>query len=554
MAEPLQKPLLERAQILRRQHGVTFAAKLISDYWLPGMIASQLYINPSQIKTRLANRLSRRTASLKDLRQAINDIWPGVQMSYDDSDFLRWEDWQVSADTRAAIDGAIRDLDGPLTIAEIDTDGRVDCPYGILPHFEQADSASIPRQRTGVSIIYLDGFVLIRKQFYGDQHALLREWHNLLLLHGKANVPSIYEANQKEGILYKNLIVGRTLRDRLAAAGAKILNTQTERDPELAHRTQAQRIGFILERGAALLPKVIGQLTIDRLAEQMDRIHTSGVAHLSLTFGNIMVDEFKQPWFVDFENSYAFDNTRTWKFHWQRDQDRQKFNRIYNAQLMNEATARNELSSLAKDYGSYAPVNLGRGMAMRGFWSIDSGSGRWAYLNESIMAPLVSEKRVLDLGSNNGVMPLHMLQAGAESVDGIEISASSIEAAQKMQRLFEWADMRRYCLTLHQGNMTDILDGSWGSFDVVTALCTLYYLTKEEMADVTRQVAEMAPLFIVQANAQTREFAADGKAEKSSLSYLHHLLLNNGFSEVELFAPAGFSRPILVARTQGPGK
>ena len=372
MVESVQKSRLRRVLMLLQQRDVIFPLKTAFDYWLPSIIARRLYEKPSQTAIRLANKLSQSTDSPAAIRQAIKDIWPNVQKSYDDSAFLHWEDWEILSETRAAIDKALKNLDDPLIIAEIDTDGRVHCPYGILPYFEQADSASVPRQRTGVSIVYLDGFILICKRFYGDNLPLLREWYNLLLLHGRANVPAVYRVDEEKGILYKSMIVGHTLRDKLAAAGAEILNAQTDHDPALAGLTKAQRITKILARGTSLLSAILEPAIIKMLTDQMDRIHRNGIAHLSLTFGNVMLDEDNRPWFIDFENSFAFDDLQSWKFYFQQDQDRQKFNRLYNQQILTESTARVELRRLGSEHGSYAPVDLGNGLAMRGFWSVDS--------------------------------------------------------------------------------------------------------------------------------------------------------------------------------------
>ena len=40
----------------------------------------------------------------------------------------------------------------------------------------------------------------------------------------------------------------------------------------------------------------------------------------------------------------------------------------------------------------------------------------------------------------------------------------------------------------------------------------------------------------------------DNKAEKSSLSFLRALLEEHGFPRVDVFAPAGYSRPLLIGR------
>lgn len=143
-------------------------------------------------------------------------------------------------------------------------------------------------------------------------------------------------------------------------------------------------------------------------------------------------------------------------------------------------------------------------------------------------------------------MPL-MLRAGAKSVVGLELNEDFIRQAKVVQRVFEWRDMRSYNLTLHHADMREILDKDFGEFDIVTSLCTLYYLTEEDMERVVRRVSEMTPMMIVQANNVTRGNADDNKAEKSSTVFIEKLLNKNGYPNVNIIAPNGFSRPLIIA-------
>jgi hypothetical protein len=114
--------------------------------------------------------------------------------------------------------------------------------------------------------------------------------------------------------------------------------------------------------------------------------------------------------------------------------------------------------------------------------------------------------------------------------------------------LLEWRDIRRYALDLRHANMLEVLRADWGAFDVVTAFCSLYYLTPEQMAEVVRKCAEFTPVMVLQAKTDTRGDAPENKAEKSSLAFLKELLEQNGFPETEVHAPAGFSRPMVIGR------
>ena len=466
-------------------------------------------------------------------------------------EFTAWETWPVSDVVRQAV--ALHQKSSPgeeITLGRIDNDGRVSGAYGPLPGMQNVEPGQfVERYRFPLDIVLLDGKVLVRKGFGGQRERFVHEWYNLAALMGKANIPAVYRADEQRYILYKNLIVGHTVRDRLVDAGAQILNVQTDHDPELEKLDVPDRLHAILARGTALLPHVFAEDFFEQMEEQLYAIHRCGVAKLSLTFGNIMVDRQGRPWFIDLEGAQAYRSVTAPAFLWQRDQDRSKYNRIYGRDIMTEAKSRQELArQKTEGPGWYAPIDFGGGLAVDGFWSVDSGTGRWEFLNGAVVAPLVRGKRVLDLGPNNGVMPIMMLRAGAREVVGLELSQDFIQEARLVQRVFEWRDMRCYALTLHHENMLAILDKDWGSFDVITAYCSLYYLEPEQMAAVVRKAASMAPVMVLQANDHTRSEAADQKAEKSSSAYLQRLLVENGFPCVNVYAPRGFSRPLLVGK------
>ena len=461
--------------------------------------------------------------------------------------FTRWEAYPVSADFRQKVDALTAT---EIVLGHIDNDGRLQSDYGALPFAENVSTTNfVPRRRFPLDIVLRDGCVLIRKDFRGDKQRFSQEWHNVTRLQAHANVPALHSVNEEQTLLYKNYVLGRTIRDIVVDAGAKILTVQTENDPELAKLEPTERLYAVLQRGLDRFPECFSEQFISAIEAQINAIHAQGIAKLSLTFGNIMVDADERPWFIDLESSEAFTSTDTPLFQLRRDQDREKFNRIYGQNVLTEAGARKALRAQVKKLGGwYAPIDFGNGLTIDGIHSIESGTGRWEYLNKRVMTPLLQGKRVLDLGCNNGIMPMMMLKAGAQRVTGIELFPKFVDSAELVRSIFEWRDMRDYKFDIIQANMTEILTADWGEFDVITSLCTLYYLEAEEMAAVVQKAAELAPVMILQANTGTRAEAGDNKATKSSLSYLHTLLEQNGFPNVETVAPSGFPRPLLIGR------
>jgi len=469
--------------------------------------------------------------------------------------FTAWNDWPVDASLRQAVETHLHTHPAEeVLLGQIDNEGRVWGQFGNLPGWINISKEQfVPRARFPLDIVLLDGKVLVRKDFRRDRGRFIREWHNLAALMGKANVPAVYRADEDRCILYKNLIVGKNVNDVLVAAGAQIHNIQTDNDPELAHLNGEARLYAILARGTALLPECFPESLFLQMEDQMDAIHRCGVAGLSLTFGNIMVDAQSHPWFIDLEGAHCHHSTVTPLFLWRRDQDRVKFNRIYNKRLVTEAGARAELVRIAASGpGWYAPIDFGSGLAVDGFWTVDSGTGRWEFLNRQVLKPLIAGKRVLDLGSNNGLMPIMMLKDGAREVVGLELDPEMVARARVIQRIFEWRDMRKYPLTIHTCDMRAVLDTDFGSFDIITAFCSLYYLTEEDMARVVRRAAELVPVMVLQAKVDTRPEAGDNKAVKSSILFLKRLLEENGFPKVETHAPKDFSRPLLVGKQTQP--
>jgi tRNA A-37 threonylcarbamoyl transferase component Bud32 len=256
----------------------------------------------------------------------------------DDSSTL-WSTWPVNTTTRERIE-AYRDQRGgeAILIGKVDTDGRVFGVFGDLPGMENISAAEfVSRHRFPLDLVLLDDKVLARKDFRGDRVRFLREWHNLALLQGRANVPSLYRVDEDGGRLYRNLINGRTIREVLVEAGARILNVQTENDPELVGLDRRSRLEAILARGTALLVSQFSEKFLQEIAKQMEMIHACGVVGLSLTFGNIVVDSQRgAPWFIDLEGARAYRSTWNPLFVYRRSQDRVKYHKIYGRVLKTE--------------------------------------------------------------------------------------------------------------------------------------------------------------------------------------------------------------------------
>lgn len=433
-------------------------------------------------------------------------------------------------------------------VASLDGDGYALGEVAGFPSVEP--SVALPRRRFDLQLVDAGATRFVRKGYRGDQQSWRRELAAMKrLADAGVGAPRVLGADASSTTTDKSLIEGRTLRDLLVEGGAAILSRETQSDPALTGLTAGEQVREIWARGRAAFG-VLPAGFLDALARQLDAVHRAGVTGVALTFGNVVVDATDGgPVFIDFDNTSTHRSTATLGFAAARDRDRRLFNEIYGSNLLTESTA----AALLREVGrtNYAPLDLGAGLVTRGFWSVDSGTGRWEYLNHRVLAPLLPGARVLDLGSHNGILPLLMLREGARSVVAVERDPELVGYARTLHRLFEWREMRPLDLEIRNDDMLAAAGGAVGPFDLVTAFCSLYYLEPDAMAAVVRRAAELAPTMVLQAKTDTRQEAADGKALKSGITVLRDLLIENGFPTVKVHSPPGFTRPLLVGRRTG---
>jgi len=302
-------------------------------------------------------------------------------------------------------------------------------------------------------------------------------------------------------------------------------------------------LALIVDPGTGRAP---GAIAPDEVEQLMERAHSAGITGVSRSFGGLVRNGDGALRFADLTavRKHRLGST---PFVAGRDADRIAFNQAFGAALITEDTARESLEQLKArvptGYRDYAPIDFGSGLTVGQIASTDSGTGRWDFFNRHIVAPLVKGKRVLDLGSNNGSLPLMMLRAGAREVVGVEFTPAIAEFARLNARILSWRDVRPYDIQVLTGDMRLFLTQDLGRFDVVTAFCSLYYLPEEDMARVINKAAAMNAVLILQANE-----AIDNLPAKTL--DLHRLMRDNGYPEVEVHTPAGFARPLLVGYTQ----
>ena len=113
-------------------------------------------------------------------------------------------------------------------LGRINRDGKLitDLPY--FPHFEVLDNESTDKKTIKVSLVIRNGIISIKKDFGKKRDRFINEVLINASLSSKVNVPDLLLVDDKNNILYKSVVKGRTIRDLLVMKGAKILLEHTE--------------------------------------------------------------------------------------------------------------------------------------------------------------------------------------------------------------------------------------------------------------------------------------------------------------------------------------
>jgi hypothetical protein len=240
-----------------------------------------------------------------------------------------------------------------------------------------------------------------------------------------------------------------------------------------------------------------------------------------------------------------------------RDLDRMKLNQLFGTRLLTAPKLRTLLSpkaQISRDRAHgftevYAPVLLRDDIRWGKIWNTDLGTGRWNFIMKDHL-PIPVGGGILDLGSNNGFNPLQMLRAGAASAVGIEIQQSAIEQAMFLKAAYEWLDNRWYDFRCIHASQADLPKLDLPRFDVVTAFCCLYYLDDADIRKLVRYIRTRTETFVLQCNTD-RLIDRGGDEErfrKASVEYAVEVLDQAGFTNRQIVAPPGYSRPLVIAR------
>jgi hypothetical protein len=250
--------------------------------------------------------------------------------------FTSWSDLPVGASTRGAVEAA-RAASSPaeLLLGRIDDDGRVLCKFGDLPGLSSVSEADFAeRKRFSLDVVLWGDTLLIRKDYRGDRNSFAREWTALARLAGQANIPAIHHVDEKRAVLYKNLVIGKTIRELLVANGASILHAHTRNDSALAGLEGRGRLEAVWARGRESLPAVVNHAFLCCLERQLQQIHQQGITGVSFTWGNVVVEEVtKTPWLIDLDKARIARSVSSLCFRVLRQRDYHQYKSVYGRSL-----------------------------------------------------------------------------------------------------------------------------------------------------------------------------------------------------------------------------
>ena len=307
-----------------------------------------------------------------------------------------------------------------------------------------------------------------------------------------------------------------------------------------------RRLSLIPDEPAAVLASDARLEEVERL---MDRAHAAGIAGLAPSFTTLVRTRNGALHFGDLSRARRH-RPGSVNFAAARDRDRREFNRLFQTALLTEASARAALAALdARLSQSTTPPSIDFGYGLDAGRGARSRNGRvpWERIGR-IVDPLVAGRRVLDLGAGNGAQALMMLRAGARDVVAVEADPALADMARLGVRILSWRDMRPYAMHVVTGDMRLVFTSGIGPFDVVTAFGSLSALTEDEITRIVRTAAAMDAVLVVQSNESSA-----GPAHTGTLD-LHQLVRDNGYADVSVHAPTGFSRPLLVAYTDAAAR
>lgn len=436
-----------------------------------------------------------------------------------------------------------------VLIAEIDQQNRMLSCIGSSLSFTSSSvdqDGFEKRQHHKIELVMISGVLAIKKS-YCNYDYFTNELLALDALSSLAIVPQLVAVNRKKLVIYQTFLRGINLGSILAEHGVTIDDQFRFTYPGIGNWSEAAGESPKRSQIMKCLQGILKPSQVECISDLLTTIHRAGIAVKDVKYGNIIVGDNKI-YMCDFDAAEVFQSNSR-RFVRARELDRDKFNYYFGTSLQTTTVLRTNIDVMARkrDNLLYSPVYYGNDYGVGGIGSIELGSGKWLFIRRVL--PDLRGKTVLDLGCNNGMLPLEMLRAGAKKVTAYELDPTYAMFAQMSHQWFEMVDNETYDFELVQGYMHEACDRDLSPYDVATSFCSLYYEEPEEMKRIVATLSKVVKVFVVQCNENPAEKTAT-LLERSSRPYLQALLADNGFPNQQVFAPRYYTRPLIIARPE----
>ena len=440
-----------------------------------------------------------------------------------------------------------------ILLGEFDHDGFVRSEVGPLAGIPTVSpEAFMPRKRFTLTLVSRNGFLGVRKDFHGDLKAFLQEVHALdVLARAKCNVPALLDVDLESLQIVTSYIAGPVLREAVAKLCPVVRDRDVQRHEFGKLEPTEQRLARIRE-ARKVLHDVVDDEFIEELFRQIQIMHSRRFMWCDIKYGNVLIEKYSgKPYLIDFEQATHHPGLGRRSFRYLSDRDREGFNLHFGTGKLTTKRLR-RLAKAIPASDVYAPACFAAGTTIGSLWNNNTGDGRWRFMLQKALPP-IQGARILDLGANNGFNALQLLRNGAREVVAVELDPKNIEQGRFLQAAFEYTDCTDYPFRYVHANMKDVAKMKLGRFDFVMALCSIYYLDDDEIEALTRHLSSITHTLVLQCNTEVdigRRY--ERTYEKASLEYARKILRLAGFTDIQIVAPARYSRPLAIGRQPQP--
>lgn len=218
---------------------------------------------------------------------------------------------------------------------------------------------------------------------------------------------------------------------------------------------------------------------------------------------------------------------------------------------MDDKTLREKIS----DFRWYQPISFGDGILahpkdhIHMINSYNWGRKKWQYIVQRNL-PDIQGARVLDIGCNAGLFSIELARMGAKEVIAIDSKKTwepFPEQAELVKEALESRCNTKYNVKFIDCPMTEIPDRNLGNFDLVMTLCSIYYLSREEMVNLLKYFRKIeCKCVLVQANDARDTDNREAKI-RASFKTLRSVVSEAGYQHISVDTPLFYKRPVIVA-------